>query len=80
MKIKELNLADYPHKRVCVIDTHGPKYYPPCSDEVVLRTDGDREIAENGIQTDENGDWLTITPVKETVENNGAADKNKENA
>ena len=57
MKVKDIDFSSFAYKRICVYDAN-QTHYPPDSEELVIRTHGERE-AEDGISVDALG-WLTI--------------------
>ena len=65
MLVKELDFTAYPHKRICVMDTHGPCYFPEGYDDAVMQKYGSRTLEEEDpAASDEKGDWLTIRVTK----------------
>ena len=57
MLVKEIDFSAFDYKRICVYEWN-QTHYPPHSEELILKTHGEKEI-EDGLAVDELG-WLTI--------------------
>ena len=57
MKVKDIDFSAFQYKRICVYDAN-QTHYPPDSEELIVRSHGERE-AEDNVFVDELG-WLTI--------------------
>ena len=57
MLVKEIDFSAFDYKRICVYEWN-QTHYPSGSEELVLKTHGEKEI-EDSLSVDEFG-WLTI--------------------
>ncbi len=58
MKVSELQFGAYDYVRIAVLRHSGPEYCAAGAEDYVLRTYGERELAEDGV-TNSDG-WLTL--------------------
>lgn len=59
MKLSTIDLHAYTYERIAILRPEGPEYCAPQAEEYVLRTYGDRDLAEPDGVTCADG-WLTL--------------------
>lgn len=63
MKIKELDFSAYTYTRICVTSHSGSEFFPPSSEDAVIKACGEYETSPEGISATEDG-WLVISAEK----------------